>query len=520
MRINFLLPSQEVKTFEFHEDTEIENLINILVIEKLFERGTHNLYFQNKKLLIGYTISDFDLQNNDIVMIRTDKEHQQIQQQLKNRSQQQQQQQQQQSLQQNQNSYQTNQDKRITEMSEEEFKQQEINIAMDYYYEVQEKISLFQDLIEKNPTLAKMVEQGQQDLFVETLVNYAMKKRRQRIEEIRFQKSLIENPMNPEVQEKIMNQIQQKNIDENRDMAFQYSPELFVRVEMLYIPCEINNVPILAFVDSGAQSTIMTQACAKRCGITRLLDRRFQGTAVGVGSSKILGKIHLTKMKIGKTFFNTSITVLEQGGIDFLFGLDMLKRHRAHIDLENNVLKIRNESVKFLNSREMLKLGYSTDGFLSDHFKEKEKHENIDIKVIENKNEKGKETEKEEQNEGREKEKEKEKGGENQNQTKHSMEIENQNTSTNTNIRPTNTNSNTNNSFNNFRFNFDQMTQQVNQRNQNTVTNQNNQSPWEDKISKLVEEGYTRNEAFDALTYSNGNLEMAKNYLLSKMYNF
>ncbi|KAJ3435068.1 aspartyl protease ddi-related [Anaeramoeba flamelloides] len=512
MRINFLLRSQEVKTFEFHEDTEIENLVTILEIEKLFNRGTQNLYFQNKKLLLGYTLSDYDLQNNDIVMIRTDKEHQQIQQQLKN----QRQQQQQQSLQQNRNSYQTNQDKRITEMSEEEFKQQEINIAMDYYYEVQEKVSLFQDLIEKNPTLAKMVEQGKQDLFVQTLVNYAMKKRKQRIEEIRFQKSLMENPMNPEVQEKIMNQIQQKNIDENRNMAFQYSPELFVRVEMLYIPCEINNVPILAFVDSGAQSTIMTHACAKRCGITRLLDKRFQGTAVGVGSSKILGKIHLTKMKIGKTFFNTSITVLEQGGIDFLFGLDMLKRHRAHIDLENNVLKIRNESVKFLNSREMLKLGYSTDGFLSDHFKEKEKQENIDIKVIENKNEIGEETEKEKEkkHEGKEKEKEK------QSQTKNLMQIENQNTSTNTNIRPTNTNSNTNNSFNNFRFNFDQMSQQVNQRNQNTFRNQNNQSPWENKISKLVEEGYTRNEALDALTYSNGDLEIAKNYLLSKMYNF
>ncbi|KAJ3431842.1 aspartyl protease ddi-related [Anaeramoeba flamelloides] len=519
MRINFLLSSQEVKTFEFHEDTEVENLITILEIEGVFNKSTQNLYFQNKKMLVGYTLSDYDLQNNDIVMIRTEKDHQQILQQQ--RQQKQQQSQTQQSLQQNQNSYQANQDKRITEMSEEEFKQQEINIAMDYYYEVQEKVSLFQDLIEKNPKLAKMVEQGQQDLFVQTLVNYAMKKRKQRIEEIRFEKALEDNPMNPEVQEKLMNQIQQKNIDENRDMAFKYSPELFVRVEMLYVPCEINNVPILAFVDSGAQSTIMTQACAKRCGITRLLDKRFQGTAVGVGSSKILGKIHLTKMKIGKTFFNTSITVLEQGGIDFLFGLDMLKRHRAHIDLENNVLKIRNESVKFLNSREMLKLGYSTDGFLSDHFKEKEKQENIDIKVIENKNEIGEETEKE-----KEKKHEEEKEKERENQTNNKIEIEKQeskNTGTNTNLRATNTNltrnSNTNN-INNLHFDFDLLSQQINQGNQNIFRNQNNQSPWENKISKLVEEGYTRNEALEALTYSNGNLEMAKNYLLSKNYNF
>ena len=54
----------------------------------------------------------------------------------------------------------------------------------------------------------------------------------------------------------------------------------------------MNGQPIRAFVDSGAQSSIMSAACAERCNLLRLLDRRFAGMAVGVGTGTIVGQIH------------------------------------------------------------------------------------------------------------------------------------------------------------------------------------------------------------------------------------
>jgi DNA damage-inducible protein 1 len=134
-------------------------------------------------------------------------------------------------------------------------------------------------------------------------------------------------------------------------------PEAFGRVVMLYVNIEVNGHPVKAFVDSGAQSTIMSAACAEKCGITRLMDTRYSGTAVGVGSAKILGKVHIAQMKFGNSHFPISITILESDGVDFLFGLDTLRRYRCCIDLGKNCLRIDGsggtEEVQFLGESEI-----------------------------------------------------------------------------------------------------------------------------------------------------------------------
>ena len=186
----------------------------------------------------------------------------------------------------------------------------------------------------------------------------AMKRTEAELAERNLRQRLMKNPMDVDAQRQLERIIQQRNIQQNMNLAMEHTPESFARVTMLYVDCEVNGVPVKAFMDSGAQSTIMSESCARKCNIMRLVDTRFAGMAVGVGSARILGRVHMARLKIGKCFFPCTFTVMEDqnhtSGHEFLFGLDMLRRHQCCIDLKRNRLCLgEGEEVRFLNESEL-----------------------------------------------------------------------------------------------------------------------------------------------------------------------
>ncbi|XP_012310731.1 protein DDI1 homolog 1 [Aotus nancymaae] len=192
-------------------------------------------------------------------------------------------------------------------------------------------------LKERNPSLAEALLSGSLETFSQVLMEQQREGALRERERLRLYTA---DPLDREAQAKIEEEIRQQNIEENMNIAMEEAPESFGQVTMLYINCKVNGHPLKAFVDSGAQMTIMSQDCAERCNIMRLVDRRWAGVAKGVGTQIIIGRVHLAQIQIEGDFLQCSFSILKDQPMDMLLGLDILRRHQCSIDLKKNVLVI------------------------------------------------------------------------------------------------------------------------------------------------------------------------------------
>jgi len=214
-------------------------------------------------------------------------------------------------------------------------------------------------LFKKNPKLAEAIKNGN-DKVVEEFIRNRMKEieKEEMKKKMEYMNLLASDPNDPNVQKKIEEIIKQKNINENLKYAEEYLPETLFAVHMLFIHLEINKKKIIALVDTGAQSTIMSKELVEKCDLMNLVDTRYSGIAQGVGTSKIIGTIHAAQLKIGDKFLMCKITVIENPTIGFIFGLDNMRTYRCSIDLGKNALIFPDANIKaqFLSDGELAKI--------------------------------------------------------------------------------------------------------------------------------------------------------------------
>ena len=167
----------------------------------------------------------------------------------------------------------------------------------DYYINKPDELNmLFNTDSEMAEMIVSMDDKKLSDLIRRRITKYEDRKRKESDE---YTKLMNADPNDTEAQLKIEDMIRRKNIDENLKMAQEYLPETFLQVHMLFINIEINKLNVVALVDTGAQTTIISEDLAKKCGVFNLCDTRYSGIAKGVGTSKIIGVIHAVQLKIG-----------------------------------------------------------------------------------------------------------------------------------------------------------------------------------------------------------------------------
>ena len=145
----------------------------------------------------------------------------------------------------------------------------------------------------------------------------------------------------------------QRLVDDDIKEVYDHYPELLVNnANSIYIHIELNGHPDVAVVDTGAEFSTISLETAIQCGLENHIDKRQEGRALGVGSSRIVGKIHLVQLKCGDEYFATNFVVVESV-VGTLLGMPFLRMHRMVIDLEKYQIRIGDVSLSIMSNAEV-----------------------------------------------------------------------------------------------------------------------------------------------------------------------
>ena len=110
----------------------------------------------------------------------------------------------------------------------------------------------------------------------------------------------------------------------------------------IYLPTTINNVQVNFIVDTGAQSTSITEEVAQATSISRVLNDAVKTEVSGVGKGMTVGFVQSCDLCIQGEYFPLHCQVMPTSTMSgvCLLGLDFLKEYRGIIDLVQQKLTL------------------------------------------------------------------------------------------------------------------------------------------------------------------------------------
>lgn len=136
-------------------------------------------------------------------------------------------------------------------------------------------------------------------------------------------------------------------INKNYMKAMEIMPELYTKSPSIHIQGSINGNSIKFLIDTGAEISIMNKSIAIACGLEKYIDERYNGKLQGVGSDKILGKVHYTEITFNWGVLPCGFTICSNNDIIPIIGIDIMNSHGIIINCKTKTLQIGKNIIKW-----------------------------------------------------------------------------------------------------------------------------------------------------------------------------
>lgn len=122
-------------------------------------------------------------------------------------------------------------------------------------------------------------------------------------------------------------------------------PEMIYSKPSMFMEVEINGKKIDCLVDTGAESSVITESIVKELGIGDFVDTSSKGQMSGVGTSQITGIIPCIEAKINGASFETPLFVMPNGIKYLIIGAPFMMKYQMVIDCKNREYLINGTKV-------------------------------------------------------------------------------------------------------------------------------------------------------------------------------